>query len=125
MSGFMQQQVTNSRNWWRVDGCEGTMFFDAEDFTKEQAAENYEFPQAIDSIELIVGFGARLSAPGYMDCTDWSVYPSLKEAQEALAEMFGDDDDSAEMDDFNSSLGSHIDPSDCFPSLDAAAKAVK
>jgi hypothetical protein len=36
-----------------------------------------------------------------------------------------DDDDSAEMDDFNSSLGSHIDPSDCFPSLDAAAKAVK
>jgi hypothetical protein len=36
-----------------------------------------------------------------------------------------DDDDNHEMDDFNSSLGSHVDPSDCFPSLDAAARAVR
>ena len=109
---FMQQQITNSRNWWKVDGSEGTMYFDAEDFTKDQAIDAYEFPQAVDSVELIVGFGARLSAPGYMDCTDWSVYGSLEEAQRELAEMFGDDDDNSEMDDFNANLGSHIDPRD-------------
>jgi hypothetical protein len=92
MGNFMQQQVTDKCNWWKVDGPEGTQYFDASCISKSQARFCYEFPQAIDSIELVLGYGARLSAPGYMDCTDWSVYPSLKEAQEALAEMFGDDD---------------------------------
>jgi hypothetical protein len=36
-------------------------------------------------------FGARLSAPGYMDCTEWSLYDSEEEAREGLADVYGDD----------------------------------
>jgi hypothetical protein len=109
---FMQKQVTNRRTWWKVDGSEGTMYFDCEDFTARQAAEAYDFPQAVDTVEKVTGYGARLSAPGYMDCTEWSVWPSLAEAQADLDDMDGDDDDNSEMDDFNANLGSHIDPND-------------
>ena len=31
------------------------------------------------------GWGARLSAPGYLDATDWGVYNSRAEARENLA----------------------------------------
>ena len=37
---------------------------------------------------------ARLSAPGYMDCTDWAAFGTRKEAEEYLIEYYGDDDDS-------------------------------
>lgn len=45
--------------------------------------------------ETITGkFFARLSAPGYLDATDWiGPYDSEKEARESLAELFGTDDD--------------------------------
>ena len=39
------------------------------------------------------GFLARLSAPGYMDCTDWTAHDTEDEARAYLAETFGDDDD--------------------------------
>ncbi len=38
------------------------------------------------------GYLARLSAPGYMDCTDWSDHATEDEAREYLREMYGDDD---------------------------------
>ncbi len=37
------------------------------------------------------GFLSRLSAPGYMDCTEWSAHETEKEAEESLAEMYDDD----------------------------------
>ncbi len=38
------------------------------------------------------GWIARLSAPGYLDCTDWSAHASEAEAREHLREMYGDED---------------------------------
>ena len=39
------------------------------------------------------GWHARLSAPGYLDCTDWiGPYATEDEALEALYELYGDDD---------------------------------
>ena len=38
------------------------------------------------------GWLARLSAPGYMDCTTWSAHETAKEASEFLNEMYGNDD---------------------------------
>lgn len=38
---------------------------------------------------------ARLTAPGYMDCTDWSVCSSRRDAEEYLVEMYDDYDDEA------------------------------
>ena len=34
----------------------------------------------------------RLSAPGYMDCTDWYVYKTEADAREAMAELQGCED---------------------------------
>lgn len=42
----------------------------------------------IDSIEYGHCYGARLSAPGYLDCTDWSLYETFELAAESLIEMY-------------------------------------
>ncbi len=46
----------------------------------------------IASVELVTGWFARLSAPGYMDCTEWSgPFPSEEAALAHLEEMYGED----------------------------------
>jgi hypothetical protein len=34
------------------------------------------------------GWGARLSAPGYADCTEWAVHETEEEAREYLADAY-------------------------------------
>jgi len=34
------------------------------------------------------GYGVRLSAPGYMDCTEWSVFDTEAECRDHLAEFW-------------------------------------
>jgi hypothetical protein len=46
-----------------------------------------------DSVELVEGWGARLSAPGYLDCTDWCVFDTEEEAVAYLDETYGEEDD--------------------------------
>ena len=41
-----------------------------------------------EDIEHVRKWGARLSMPGYLDCTDWALYDSEREAREGLAETF-------------------------------------
>ena len=41
----------------------------------------------------IEGWGARMSAPGYLDCTEWVVFETVEEAYEYLDEYYGEDDD--------------------------------
>ena len=35
-------------------------------------------------------FLARMSAFGYLDCTDWSMHDSLKNAEKTLIDMYGE-----------------------------------
>ena len=42
------------------------------------------------------GVGCRLSAPGYMDCTEWAVFPTEEEAREYIRETDDVDDDTGE-----------------------------
>jgi len=44
------------------------------------------------TIERKHGFVARMSAPGYTDCTEWSAHKTKKAAREFLDEMYGEDD---------------------------------
>jgi hypothetical protein len=39
------------------------------------------------NIELIHGYGVRLSANGYLDCTPWEVYTNKKEATQRAKEL--------------------------------------
>jgi len=45
----------------------------------------------IISFEIRSGFGARLSAPGYLDGTDWCVFDTVEEAIEYLEELQSDE----------------------------------
>lgn len=64
--------------------------------TAAEAFENYVDGEIEDPDEVIehkTGWLARLSAPGYMDCTDWTVHKSESEARTYLSEAYGDDSD--------------------------------
>lgn len=37
-----------------------------------------------------------MSAPGYMDCTEWAVFDTVAEANEYLNEMYGDDEEESD-----------------------------
>lgn len=54
----------------------------------------------IISAERKTGWGARLSAPGYLDCTEWSLFETEGEAIAYIVETYGDefqgDDDDGE-----------------------------
>lgn len=45
------------------------------------------------SIEVVKGWGARLSAPGYMDQTEWILYNSQQEAEDGLYEDYPEDEE--------------------------------
>jgi len=110
--GFMQKQVTGLVRWLRVETDQGTEFlsvydtgFDWPDSSSTiwdaQAPDNLQ--SAFESLrqycdgepeswENIKGYGARLSAPGYLDCTEWTVFDTPEEAEQYLEEMYGDED---------------------------------
>jgi len=94
--------------WLEIDGDCGTTYLpmDVSPMTVDdltRAAEegdvtayapllDYYEGSRIYSVEVIRGYGARLSAPGYLDATEWTVFDTLSEAEEHLKEMYGDDD---------------------------------
>lgn len=106
---FMQKQITNKQRWLRVETNQGTEFLsvfdtgmdwpnsaglgeEALDTALEQLRDYCEGkPESWDNVK---GYGARLSAPGYMDCTEWAVFDTPEEAEAYLEEMYGDEEDS-------------------------------
>jgi hypothetical protein len=94
--GFMQRQVTEKKLWWEVETTHGTEFLPVESIGKEPADSDafadYREGDVL-SWEQREGFGARLSAPGYLDCTEWSVFDTEKEAQEYLDEYYPEDEE--------------------------------
>jgi hypothetical protein len=100
---FMQRQITGRQNWLRVETTHGTEFvnvFDtgldlpassnlADGVTEDNSSDVQRYCEGkVQSWENIEGYGARLSAPGYLDCTEWNVYDTEQEAREALEEMY-------------------------------------
>ena len=82
---FMQPQITKKLDWWKLETTEGTIFTQYSDFSKEQAEEGYDL---LEPTEQVAGFGSRLSASGYLDCTEWCVYDTAGEAEEDLREVY-------------------------------------
>src|SRR5260370_41630348 len=110
---FMQKQVTEKRAWIRVETSCGTEFIDTSTLgllglrdsqTKTHKLTAKEREEAISDLspycegtiqewETIRGYGARLSAPGYLDCTEWTVFDTAEEAQAYLDENFPDEEE--------------------------------
>ena len=72
---------TSDGTWWVPDDCVGNTIQDIMEF--EDYVEG--IPQEYEKIH---GFGARLSAPGYMDCTEWCVFDNECEAVSYLCETY-------------------------------------
>lgn len=92
---FMEAQLTEKQAWYEVDTDAGTEYIPADLIFRANAREDlstYCEGGHIYSYKRIRGYGVRLSAPGYMDCTSWEVYTSLKDAQRRYNEMKREND---------------------------------
>lgn len=94
--GHMQAQVVGPTDWWEVETHEGTFWVQCEDVGREgvtvESLKDYVDVADVSHIiswERQLGFGARLSAPGYTDCTEWNVFCFEDEAREYLEEEHG------------------------------------
>jgi hypothetical protein len=110
MSNFMQRQVTGNENWLQVETTQGTEFVRIADTSlfvrnsdcPSQPLTDDEREATIDNIrdyvedtpkswENIKGYGARLSAPGYLDCTPFVVFDTQEEAEQYLTDEYPED----------------------------------
>ena len=97
--GFMQPQIYRD-SFFRVETSIGTEIVPSDVIgrtvgTAAEAFSNYcegTINDPDECVECEHGWLARLSAPGYMDCTDWTAHKTEQEAREYLDEMYGDDD---------------------------------
>lgn len=99
---FMQPQIEFGV-WIEVDGCDGTDWIppgvttlpDEADFDEDaylaaciDAVRDYTRSRKVYNVTERRGYGVRLSAPGYMDCTEWSVFDTEAECRDHLAEFW-------------------------------------
>jgi hypothetical protein len=96
---FMQKQITVETRWLCVETTQGIEYvsvFDnglnwadsdamSEDAREDAIAQLQDYTEGEpESWENVKGYGARLSAPGYLDCTPWAVFDTYDEAKEYL-----------------------------------------
>jgi hypothetical protein len=108
----MQRQVTGLENWVSVETTQGTEFVRVADtslFVRDSQTVTHPMSDedrdaTIEKIrayvegkplswENVKGYGARLSAPGYLDCTEWTVFDTEEEAKAFLDDMSDDEQD--------------------------------
>lgn len=91
---FMVPDIRET-DYYKVDTTHGLEFVPA-DLVGRDAMRNDLLPYCEgdilshdDAIEYVPrGYLARLSAPGYLDCTSWTAYESRDEAETALEELY-------------------------------------
>lgn len=93
--GHMQAQIVGPQDWWEVETTDGTCWVQCEDAGYKDVIAKDLMPYLsvpdtshVMRWEFKSGYGARLSAPGYTDCTDWCVSDSEEEAKAYLAEQY-------------------------------------
>lgn len=105
---FMKKQITDKVRWLRVETNQGTecvsVFDTGLDWPNSEGLPEDALQESLDQLqdycegkpaswENIQGYGARLSAPGYLDCTEWTVFDTPERAREYLEEMYGDEEE--------------------------------
>ena len=121
MTQFMKPQILFGY-WLLVDGACGTEVVPADiigglswmalgcDYDTDCMEEDSNLRSTIDaledfiesniddvtSIQLVEGYGARLSAPGYMDSTSWTVFKTREDAEEFLREEYDVEEEETE-----------------------------
>lgn len=84
---FMMPEITERIEWYMYEtDLEGTVYVPVEDLTEYGHCRKM-FELEAYHVEKVEGHGVRLSAPGYMDCTEWAVFDTEKECREYLRDM--------------------------------------
>lgn len=83
---FMKPQITEKQIWALVEN-EGSEHDGGFGWIP-----NDHVNRGDNVLERMTGYGARLSAPGYMDCTSWSVHKTVAEAAQDLIDNYFDTD---------------------------------
>lgn len=82
---MMKTEVIEGQ-WIVIDGINGvSVYLHPELFSILDAIEDYGF-EGITSIEVAYGYSGRLSASGYLDCTEWQGVFSTADACAAFLE---------------------------------------
>lgn len=92
---FMQRQIVLG-DWYAVETTNGTEIIEADLVSKTPVNNDFEdyCEGEVESFELKKNkYGARLSAPGYMDRTDWTIHDTAEEAAKYLDENYPEDED--------------------------------
>lgn len=93
--GFMQNEVVYKTFHQLYTLNEGICSYPAHSVSAAEVAKIHG--EDIEDVETITGWFARMSAPGYLDCTEWcGPFETEEDAINHLSEMYGDDDDDDE-----------------------------
>lgn len=92
---FMEAEITDRLRWIEVDGPMGTECIPewltgdlpADETERNRILSEYTENREYWTVTRIVGYGVRLSAPGYLDCTPWEVYTLIREATTRYNEL--------------------------------------
>ena len=85
---FLKQGVTYEveRDNLEPDSKLRALVNDLEDYVEADRTEIYE-------LTLVEGWGGRMSAPGFLDRTEWVVLPEREDVEAVLEDMYGEDND--------------------------------
>ena len=95
---FMEIE-THPGPFFAIDGRDGTTYVPADVIGEDtdpkdlDAFADYYDGREVESVELVRQAGARYTAPGYLDCTPWTVADTEEEAAEEARGMYGDDEE--------------------------------
>jgi hypothetical protein len=96
---FMEPEVLDKQEWAEIETNNGTSWVPLDVLSASEAASarRGDFEPLLkytegtkaynDQSRIRKGYGVRLSAPGYMDATEWEVYGSKKEALKRAREL--------------------------------------
>jgi hypothetical protein len=89
LSGFMGYEITEKTDWYLVDTKYDGGIYIMASYT---CLSEIEKDNPGVEIEMVNGYGARLSASGYMDCTEYAVFDTAQEAADYLLDAYADYD---------------------------------
>lgn len=83
---FMEPEITEKQYWYQVDGHMGISNYPCDYFSRNEAKEAYG-KDKVWNVKKLKAYGVRLSASGYLDCTEWNIYSNKREATRAAKEL--------------------------------------
>ena len=121
---FMEVQITTRIKWITIDSEQGSVSIPFDDLSKDEreAAESeeeidheillkYALGSRLEGVSVEEGYGVHLSAPGYMDQTEWEVYETPEEAGERALDLADEtyaDDESEALEEFKEAVAAWI-----------------